>query len=573
MSRAATVGSAPRRWLLSWPGLALATVLALAWRGSGGSLAALVSPGARDAAADFAHGFWPPAHDAELVHGLLRPLAETTSIALLGMGLALALGVPLALLATSPDVLAACGARSGPGRRAAHALARGTLAVMRSIPEIVWALLFVRAVGLGPAAGVLAIGIAYGGVVGKVFADLLEGAPRGAAAALGGAGAPPWAAFAYGIVPPARPLLVSYALYRLDCALRASAVLGLVGAGGIGQQVELSLKMLRYDEVATYVIALFVLVAAVDIASQVLRRRVEARASLLPGTRRALLRAAAAGAALGAAAVAAARFLELSPWTLLSRRSLAGMASFARALWPPDLSPRLLRDVVPGALETLAVSVLGTAIAAALGILLAYLAARPLHAVAAEPGRWRERGTSAALAVLARGVMNLGRTLPELLWALAFVLAVGLGPFAGALALGVHTAGVLGRLYFEALEEVPSGPLAALRGAGASRFGTALHGVLPQTFPQLVAYTLYRWEVNIRASAVLGVVGAGGLGRDLKLALSWFDYPKAATLVLAILVLVVSVDAASGAIRRRVMAGRGGALVRERAEQGQALAA
>ncbi|HEX9289490.1 MAG TPA: phosphonate ABC transporter, permease protein PhnE, partial [Anaeromyxobacteraceae bacterium] len=343
--------------------------------------------------------------------------------------------------------------------------------------------------------------------------------------------------------------------------------------GGIGQQVELSLKMLRYDEVATYVIALFVLVAAVDVASQVLRRRVEARASLLPGTRRALLRAVAAVAALGAAAAAAARFLELSPWSLLSRRSLAGMASFARALWPPDLSPRLLRDVVPGALETLAVSVLGTAIAAALGILLAYLAARPLHAVAAEPARWRERGTSAALAVLARGVMNLGRTLPELLWALVFVLAVGLGPFAGALALGVHTAGVLGRLYFEALEEVPPGPLAALRGAGASRFGTALHGVLPQIFPQLVAYTLYRWEVNIRASAVLGVVGAGGLGRDLKLALSWFDYPKAATLVLAILVLVVSVDAASGAIRRRVMAGRGGDLARERAEEGQALAA
>ncbi|HEX9291587.1 MAG TPA: phosphonate ABC transporter permease, partial [Anaeromyxobacteraceae bacterium] len=200
MSRAATVGSAPRPWPLSWPGLALATVLALAWRGSGGSLAALASPGARDAAAEFARGFWPPAHDAELLHGLLRPLAETTSIALLGMGLALALGVPLALLATSPDVLATCGARSGPGRRAAHALARGTLAVMRSIPEIVWALLFVRAVGLGPAAGVLAIGIAYGGVVGKVFADLLEGAPRGAAAALGGAGAPPWAAFAYGIV-------------------------------------------------------------------------------------------------------------------------------------------------------------------------------------------------------------------------------------------------------------------------------------------------------------------------------------------------------------------------------------
>ena len=567
------VGRAPRPWLLSWPGLALAAALALAWRGSGGSLAALVSAEARAAALDFARGFWPPAHDPELLLGLARPLAETVSIALLGMGLAVVLGTPLAFLATSPDVLTACGARPGAARRAVHALARGTLATMRSVPEIVWALLFVRAIGLGPSAGVLAIGLSYGGVVGKVFADLLEGVPRSAAEALGAAGARLWAAFAFGILPPARPLLVSYTLYRFDCALRASAVLGLVGAGGVGQQVELSLKMLRYDEVATYVVALFLLVAGVDLASQVLRRRVAARPSLLPGSPRALMRALAGGGALLAAALAAASFLELAPWTLLSRRSLHDMGSFARALWPPDLSLRLLRDIVPGTAETLAISVLGTAIAAAAGIVLAYAAARPLQRACDErEGSLRLAG-GRALALLARSAMNLARTLPELLWALALVLAVGLGPFAGALALGLHTAGVLGRLYFEAFEEVPREPLEALRACGATRFGAAIHGVLPQVFPQLVAYTLYRWEVNIRASAVLGVVGAGGLGRDLKLALSWFDYPRAATLVLAILALVVAVDAASGWVRKRVMAGPQGGSTRARPEDERALAA
>jgi phosphonate transport system permease protein len=569
----ALVAPAPRPWLLSWPGVVLAIALGLAWRGSGGSVGALLSADARAAAVEFAGGFWPPAHDHALLVGLVRPLAETVSIALLGMGLALSLGTPLALLATSPDVLDACGARPHVGRRALHAAARGTLAVMRSIPEIVWALLFVRAVGLGPIAGVLAIGIAFGGVVGKVFADLLEGVPRRSAEALGAAGARPWVAFSLAILPPARPLLVSYALYRFDCALRASAILGLVGAGGVGQQVELSLKMLRYDEVATYVIALFLLVGAVDLASQLLRRHVGRRPSLFPGSLRALARALAGGAALLAAALAAARFLDLAPWTLLSRQSTAGMASFASGLWPPDVGARLLRHVLSGAAETLAISVLGTAIAAALGIALAYLAARPLHRVAGEADRAWQRLASASLAVLARSIMNLGRTLPELLWALAFVLVVGLGPFAGALALGVHTTGVLGRLYFEALEEVPAEPLAALRAAGASRLGTALHAVLPQVFPQLVAYTLYRWEVNIRASAVLGVVGAGGLGRDLKLALSWFDYPSAATLVLAILALVTGVDAASGWIRKRVMAGPEGIVVRERPEDERALAA
>ena len=563
----------PRPWFLSWPGLLLAVALALAWHGSGGSLSALVSGEARSAARDFAAGFWPPAHDAELVRGMLRPLLETCAIALLGMALALLLGGPLSLLAASPHVRAACGARAGPGLRATHALARGALAVMRSVPEVVWALLFVRAIGLGPAAGVLAIGIAYGGVVGKVFADLLEGVPRGAAEALGAAGARPWSAFALGIVPPARPLLVSYTLYRLDCALRASAVLGLVGAGGLGQQVELSLKMLRYDEVATYVLALFALVATVDLASERLRRRVAARGALFPASGGALARVLAAGLALGLTLAGASWFLDLSPTALLSRRALGSMGAFARALWPPERSQELLRELSPAVLETLAVSVLGTAFAAAGGLLLAWLAARPLDRVRGEDGRGLARARRAGVAAGARALMNLARTLPELLWALALVLAVGLGPFAGALALGIHTAGVLGRLYFEALEEVPTSPLAALRSAGASRAGTALLGVLPQVWPQLVAYTLYRWEVNIRASAVLGVVGAGGIGRDLKLALSWFDYPRAATLVLVILALVLLVDAASAAIRRRVLAGPDGLAAAPRPGDERALAA
>ncbi|GEJ58550.1 phosphonate ABC transporter, permease protein PhnE [Anaeromyxobacter diazotrophicus] len=549
---APALAPAPRPWFLSWPGLLLATALALAWRGSGGSLAALASPGARSAALDFARGFWPPAHDPATLAALLRPLAETCAIALCGMALALALGAPLALAALAPEVLRACGARPGPGRRAAQVLARGALAVMRSVPELVWALLFVRALGLGPAAGVLAIGVAYGGVVGKVFADLLEGVPRAAAGALGAAGARPWTAFALGLLPPARPLLVSYTLYRFDCALRASAVLGLVGAGGLGQQLELSLKMLRYDEVATWVLALFALVAAVDLASQALRRRVAARRSLFPASPGALARRAAAAAGLAALTVAAARFLELSPAALLSAEARRGLRAFAAGLWPPDLAPKVLAGALPAALETLAVSVLGTALAAAGGLALAWCAARPLARV---PGEARHAGRAAA-AWGARAIMNLARTLPELLWALALVMVVGLGPFAGALALGVHTAGVLGRLYFEALEEVPAAPLAALRGVGASRAATALLGVLPQVWPQLVAYTLYRWEVNIRASAVLGVVGAGGLGRDLKLALSWFDYPRAATLVLAILALVLAVDGLSAVVRRRALAGR-----------------
>jgi phosphonate transport system permease protein len=208
---------------------------------------------------------------------------------------------------------------------------------------------------------------------------------------------------------------------------------------------------------------------------------------------------------------------------------------------------------LPAALETLAVSVLGTALAAALGFLLAVLAAPPpTGQVDGGGGRAPDRILWAALRLAARAAMNLARTLPELLWALALVFAVGLGPFAGALALGVHTGGVLGRLYAEVLEEVPAAPVAALTGAGAGRAGVAWFAVLPQALPQLVAYTLYRWEVNVRAAAILGVVGAGGLGQRLHVALSVFDHHRALTIVAAVLALVLGVDALSAALRRRL---------------------
>jgi phosphonate transport system permease protein len=351
-------------------------------------------------------------------------------------------------------------------------------------------------------------------------------------------------------VPAARPTLVSYLLYRFDCALRASAVLGIVGAGGIGLQIELSLKMLAYDEVATLVLALFAMVAAVDALSSAIRRRLAARRALFPATRPALARDAARAAALLAGVAAAAVFLGVGPGALLSRESLAGMAEFAGQLFPPDLSLEGLRPIPLALAETVAVSVLGTAIAAAGGLALALGATRSPAADRADRGAHVVARRVAA--ATARGVMNLARTLPELVWALAFVFAVGLGPFAGALAIGVHTAGVLGRLYAEVLDEVPAGPLESLRAAGAPRLSTLVLGALPQAFPQLAAYTLYRWEVNVRAAAVLGVVGAGGLGRDLKLALSWFDYPRAATLILALLVLVAAVDLFSGALRARI---------------------
>lgn len=246
--------------------------------------------------------------------------------------------------------------------------------------------------------------------------------------------------------------------------------------------------------------------------------------------------------------------------TGLSFRELLGsegrqqMALFVQHMFPPDLSPALLRKVAQGGLETLAISLLGTLLAVCLCAALLGGATRTLTASAAfgeaMPTHLGWRLGRALLYGVSRALLNLFRSVPELIWALLFILAVGLGPFAGVLALGVHTAGVLGRLFAEVLENVDRRPCETLQAAGATRAQVFLYGMLPQALPDLLSFALYRWEVNIRAAAILGFVGAGGLGQQLFIALNLFLHQQLLTLIAAILVLVTLVDLCSVFLRR-----------------------
>jgi phosphonate transport system permease protein len=208
---------------------------------------------------------------------------------------------------------------------------------------------------------------------------------------------------------------------------------------------------------------------------------------------------------------------------------------FLRGFAPPDLSPAFLNKVAWGAAETLSMSALGTLIAALAGVALALPAGGRF-------GRFARAAT--------RLVLNVSRSIPELVWASILLIAAGLGPFAGTLALALHTSGVLGRLFADALENTSPLPEASLRINGARPLAAFFYATLPQTLPQMMSYTLYRWENNIRAAAILGVVGAGGLGQMLKYHLSLFQMHQAATVILAMLVLVAIVDAISFMLRR-----------------------
>ena len=229
--------------------------------------------------ARFLAGMFPPAHSPEFLLGLWTPLLETVQISVMGTALAIAIGFPLGLLATASlshrGTLHEKELAGAPARRFArllpYLLARGILSVFRCIPEFVWAFMFVRAVGLGPVPGVLAIGISYGGMLGKVYSEILENQGQRTSEALQATGASRWKVLLYGMLPQALPQLTAYTLYRWECAVRASAVLGFVGAGGLGQQIELSMRMFNFNEVVTLVLVLFLLVAAMDALSARLR--------------------------------------------------------------------------------------------------------------------------------------------------------------------------------------------------------------------------------------------------------------------------------------------------------------
>ena len=227
----------------------------------------------------FITGMFPPDTSGQFLSLMLQPALETIQISILGTLIAVAIGFPLGLLGTHTlavrGILNEAELEGAPLRRGLRAIvyfcARGLLSVFRSIPEFVWAFMFVRAVGLGPFPGVLAIGIAYGGMLGKVYSEIFEGVNYRPLEALQSLGASKLQIFFYGWFPQALPNFVSYTLYRWECAVRASAILGLVGAGGLGQQIEISMRMFNFNEVLTILMILFVMVAGVDYLSAKLR--------------------------------------------------------------------------------------------------------------------------------------------------------------------------------------------------------------------------------------------------------------------------------------------------------------
>lgn len=491
---------------------------------------------------------------------------ETFLIALLGTVLATAASIPLGAVA----------ARNISPNRLLAAAARGLISVCRAIPDLVFAAIFVRAIGIGILPGVMAIALHSIGMVGKLFADSIENLDESPRLATEAVGATRLQAFVTGVCPQVMPSLLGTFLYRLDINLRTSVVLGFVGAGGIGFALRDAFGGLLYSQALGIVIVIIVMIALFEFVSGRIRSSLLGEAAALPAHgwvglgklrpatgrfTRPLRRAAAsdtpaAGGSLRppwthrrlTAAFYLVLFLGLVTYSfggldisfLELFRAIPEIWLVAGRLFPPEFGNGLGPQIVSAMLETIAIGFVATVIGATMAVPIALLAARNVA-----PARW--------IYAAARYGLVIWRGIPELILAVIFVSAIGLGPMAGALALSIYSVGFLAKLVSDSLEEVRPGPREAVMATGATRGQEVVSSLLPQALPAMAGHMLYVLDINIRSSTILGLVGGGGIGFLLFNSLRVLQWEVTGAILILIFATVYSIERFSGWLRTQLI--------------------
>lgn len=429
---------------------------------------------------------------------------------------------------------------------------RGILGFTRSIHELVWAWLFVATLGLSPYAAIFAIAIPYGGILGRIFADMLNDVSVEPINALKTAGASKLQMLVYGYLPLVRADMISYTMYRFECAIRSSSIMSFVGLGGLGYEIQLSLADIKYDRVWTFVFFLIVLVILVDTWSSFIRT------GLIEQRRKKRL-------CSGWISTFLAILLIISSWIyitigqnahlldLLSEKNIEySKRFFSGLIGVNDPHPAFFdidswKEALKLTLETIEMSIMAIGFATIAACLTVIPAARTIaNGTLISPKKWYYW----FLYGLVRLIYIFSRSVPELVWAMLIIFIFKPGLLPGAIALALHNFGILGKLWAEVIEDMDPRPIRNLSSAGASGSQTLIYGIIPTVMPKFLTYILYRWEVIMRTTIVVGLVGAGGLGMQFKLSMSYFQYTELSLLLLCYIILVMIADFASESTRK-----------------------
>lgn len=469
---------------------------------------------------------------------LLALAIETLWIAIAGTGIAALVSV----------LLAAAASRRFTGPRVIAWLARGVIVVTRAVPSLVFAIIFVRVFGLGPLAGALAIAFHSVGMIGKMMSDIFEEqdpSPHDAVAAVGANRAQNFIATT---LSRALPAVTSVVLYRLDINIRASAVLGLVGAGGIGVALQTAIGSLDYHRAAGIICVIVVMLLALELVSYLAQRAVSEHADESTVSQLYAATADRAGAgwnrgrivrAAGAAVAAALLIASLTQLAFTPERLLRAWENVG-ALLAGFVPPVITADVMMGIFESVIMALTATTFGVVGGLIIAVLSTRYLV-----------RSTPLSLAL--RGFVVVMRGIPDIVYALVFVAALGLGPFAGFLALAISCTALASKFFTDSLHNIDPAPLRALEATGANRLQVFVSGVWPQFVPSFIGNSLFTSDLALRESAVLGIVGAGGIGFLLDESVATLNYQVTAGILVGLVVVVVALESVARWARKRVI--------------------
>lgn len=503
----------------------------------------------------------------------LSAIWETLWMVIAGTAISLVLAVPV-------SVLAARNTTTGP---IAYNICRFLITLTRAVPSLVFALVFVRAMGIGPAAGVLAMGISSVGMIGKFFSDRIEEIDMGLVEASQAAGASRIQTFVSAVLPQVLTNWISLSLYRLDINLRSATILGYVGAGGIGLELQRVQGQLVYPRVLAIAIMIFALVLIAEQLSALARRSVLGKvdsgrsknpwglAATWQSYRDAIeeRREARAQAAETAATISAEEGTKIAtPWTpnrigqwsagmiaillviasfvvlrfgpVQFAQALGEIAPFVVSMFPPDFATNF-GPHVSLMLETIWMALVATV----LGLILSL----PIGIIGA-----RNATFSQFAATICRLITVVVRGMPELILAVLLVVAFGLGPMAGVLALTIGSIGLAGKLIADAIEDTDlSRPQEALDSIGASWLQRTFTATIPQASPAIIGTGLYMFDVFVRAATTLGIVGAGGIGLALDASIRGRNFNQTLALIIMIFAAVYITERLSSWLRKQLI--------------------
>ena len=425
-------------------------------------------------------------------------------------------------------------------------MTRTILNVVRAIDPIVWGLIVIVWVGLGSFAGVIALTIHSVAALGKLFSEEIEHIDEGPVEAVSATGANLIQTIRYAIIPQITPSFLAYSLLRWDINMRSATVIGFVAGGGIGFFVVETVRQGGYQQYATALWAVVIVIVLVDYISGKWRESI-----LRDQPQQALTEKRTFFNNLRAVfyvVLGALAFIYCWNLSGISLKDLFSPGSNFGELIGDFVTIDLSSNVLQPTIQQMIVTIFQALLATTLGA----LAALPFSFLAAKNLTGRSR-LSVWIYYATRALLNLLRSIEALLYVVIFIFWVGIGPFAGMLALAVTSFALIGKLFSEAIENIDAGPIEAINATGANRLQMITYAILPQIVPPFVSYLIYQWDINVRMATIIGFAGGGGIGLTLTTFFGSLEYHKAGTVVAFIVIVVAVMDFASAKLRQELI--------------------